>query len=246
MSASISCIVPVYNGARFLAEALESVLAQTLPPNEIIVVDDGSTDATAEVVRAYIRHVFYVRQPHAGAASARNCGIGLATSDFLSFLDADGLWHAEKLARQMHALEANPAAGFCITYLQEFWVEESAHQRSKCAILVFPNPCRAMRVNACWPGATLSMPSAASMKPNAGVKSRTGSCAPCMPASSRRPSRTPSCIGGCTTAMGPARPMSRQRRMDRLGRVFARPSLCPSAVARRLDDQGERGLRVTA
>ncbi len=140
MSASISCIVPVYNGARFLAEALESVLAQTLPPNEIIVVDDGSTDATAEVVRAYIRHVFYVRQPHAGAASARNCGIGLATSDLLSFLDADGLWHAEKLARQMHALEANPAAGFCITYLQEFWVEESTHQRKQMCNPSFSEP----------------------------------------------------------------------------------------------------------
>src|SRR5580693_7443790 len=82
MPVSISCIVPVYNGARFLAEALESILAQTLPPTEIIVVDDGSTDATREVARAYTRHVFYVRQPNAGPASARNCGIGLATGEF--------------------------------------------------------------------------------------------------------------------------------------------------------------------
>src|SRR5580704_8461828 len=131
MPASISCIVPVYNGARFLAEALESILAQTLPPTEIIVVDDGSTDATREVARAYTRHVFYVRQPHAGPASARNCGVGLATGDFLSFLDADDLWHAEKLERQMHALEANPAAGLCVTYLQDFWVEELAHRREQ-------------------------------------------------------------------------------------------------------------------
>jgi glycosyltransferase involved in cell wall biosynthesis len=131
MPASISCIVPVYNGARFLAEALESILAQTLPPTEIIVVDDGSTDATSEVARAYTRHIFYVRQPNAGPAGARNCGIGFATGDFLSFLDADDLWHTEKLERQMRALEANPAAGICTTYLQNFWVEELAHQREQ-------------------------------------------------------------------------------------------------------------------
>jgi glycosyltransferase involved in cell wall biosynthesis len=128
MPASISCIVPVYNGARFLAAALESILAQTLRPTEIIVVDDGSTDATPEVGRAYSRHVFYVRQPNAGPASARNLGVGLATGDFLSFLNADDLWHSDKLARQMHALEANPEAGFCITYLQNFRVDELAHE----------------------------------------------------------------------------------------------------------------------
>jgi glycosyltransferase involved in cell wall biosynthesis len=140
MPVSISCIVPVYNGARFLAEALESILAQTLPPTEIIVVDDGSTDATREVARAYTRHVFYVRQPNAGPASARNCGIGLATGEFLSFLDADDLWHAEKLERQMHALEANPAAGLCVTYLQDFWVEELAHRREQMRHRHFINP----------------------------------------------------------------------------------------------------------
>ena len=129
MPASISCIVPVYNGARFLAEALESILAQTLRPTEIIVVDDGSTDATPAVGRAYSQHIFYVRQPNAGPASARNLGIGFATGSFLSFLDADDLWHADKLARQMHALETNPTAGLCVTHLQNFRVEESAHQR---------------------------------------------------------------------------------------------------------------------
>ncbi len=140
MPASISCIVPVYNGARFLAEALESILAQTLRPTEIIVVDDGSTDATPEIGRAYGQHVFYVRQPHAGPASARNLGIGFATGDFLSFLDADDLWHADKLARQMRALETNPAAGFCITYLQNFRVEEPVHQRGQLRSHNFAKP----------------------------------------------------------------------------------------------------------
>ena len=60
MAATTSCIVPVYNGARFLGEALDSILAQSLPPAEVIVVDDGSTDATVDVVAAYKQHVQYV------------------------------------------------------------------------------------------------------------------------------------------------------------------------------------------
>lgn len=131
MQPSISCIVPVYNGAKFLAEALDSILAQTLPPTQIIVIDDGSTDATAEVANAYAQHVTYHHQANAGPASARNRGIGLATGEFISFLDADDLWHTDKLERQMRALESNPAAGFCITYLQNFWVDELAHERER-------------------------------------------------------------------------------------------------------------------
>ncbi len=131
MDATISCIVPVYNGARFLAEALESILAQTLRPTEIIVVDDGSTDETPQVAAAYASHVTYRRQTNAGPASARNHGIGLATGDFLSFLDADDLWRADKLERQMRVLEENPEVGFCITYLQNFWTAELAHERDR-------------------------------------------------------------------------------------------------------------------
>ena len=131
MRTSISCIVPVYNGARFLAEALDSILAQTLPPTEIIVVDDGSTDATTEVANAYAEHVTYVQQPNAGPASARNRGIGLATGSFIAFLDADDLWQPQKLERQMQVLGDSPEAGICITYLRNFWVEELAAERER-------------------------------------------------------------------------------------------------------------------
>ena len=131
MSPSISCIIPVYNGARFLAEALDSVLAQTRPPTEIIVIDDGSTAATPEVARAYARHARYERQENAGPASARNRGIDLAGGDFISFLDADDRWHPEKIERQMRVLESDPAAGICITYLQNFWVDELAAERER-------------------------------------------------------------------------------------------------------------------
>jgi glycosyltransferase involved in cell wall biosynthesis len=140
MSASISCIVPVYNGARFLAEALDSILAQTVPPGEIVVVDDGSTDATAEVAKSYGPRVRYTWQANAGPASARNRGIGSTSGDFVAFLDADDRWHPEKTARQMAAFEANPAADICITYLQNFWVEELAQEREKMRDHAFAKP----------------------------------------------------------------------------------------------------------
>ena len=100
MRERISVIVPVYNGAAFIAEALDSVLAQTCPPDEIIVVDDGSTDATADVVAAYGSRVRYVSQLHQGAQHARNHGLAQAQGDLIAFLDADDLWAAEKLECQ--------------------------------------------------------------------------------------------------------------------------------------------------
>ena len=140
LRASISCIVPVYNGARYVAEALDSILAQTLRPTEIIVVDDGSTDTTAEVVNGYAQDVTYLRQSNAGPASARNRGIAIATGDFLAFLDADDLWHADKLERQIAALNANPAAGICLTYVQNFWVDELAVERERMRDQPFARP----------------------------------------------------------------------------------------------------------
>lgn len=140
MPSTISCIVPVYNGARFLAEALDSILAQSLPPAEIIVVDDGSTDATAAVVDAYAAKVRYVHQQNAGPASARNHGIRLAKGEFLSFLDADDLWQPDKLARQRSALMSSAQAGICISHVQNFWVAELAHERERLRDDAFAKP----------------------------------------------------------------------------------------------------------
>ena len=97
----VSCIVPVYNGERYLREALDSILAQTYRPLEIIVADDGSADGTAGVVATFGDQVRYVRQHNQGPSSARNLGIRVPTGDFIAFLDADDLWHPEKLARQI-------------------------------------------------------------------------------------------------------------------------------------------------
>jgi glycosyltransferase involved in cell wall biosynthesis len=100
----VSVIIPVYNGERFLAEAIRSVLAQTYALYELIVVDDGSTDRTPEIAQSFPA-VRYVRQMHAGAAAARKRGVEQANGEYLAFLDADDLWMPDKLSVQMRAFE---------------------------------------------------------------------------------------------------------------------------------------------
>ena len=127
----MSCVVPVYNGARFLAEALDSVLAQPYRPLEIIVVDDGSTDETAEVCSRYGARIHYERQDNAGPAAARNRGIRRAQGQFLAFQDADDLWHPEKLARQWARFGARPELEMCITHVQNFWAPEMKDEEAR-------------------------------------------------------------------------------------------------------------------
>jgi glycosyltransferase involved in cell wall biosynthesis len=97
----VSVAIPSYNCARYLPEAIQSVLAQTHPAHEIIVVDDGSTDDTPRVLQRYRERVFTVRQSNLGASSARNTAIERATGDWIAFLDADDVWKPDKLARQL-------------------------------------------------------------------------------------------------------------------------------------------------
>lgn len=111
----ISVIVPVYNGARFLAAALESVGAQDYRPDEVIVVDDGSTDDTIAVANRY-GGVRYLRQPNQGAGAARNAGAAAATGELLAFLDADDRWLPEKLAYQVRYLEQHPEMDAVVTH----------------------------------------------------------------------------------------------------------------------------------
>lgn len=117
----VSVIIPARNAEAFLAEALESVFAQTEPPAEIIVVDDGSTDATAEVARRQAaRGVRLISQVGAGAAAARNAGVAAATGDWLAFLDADDLWPRERMAILRRALAADPEAGAVFGHVRQF------------------------------------------------------------------------------------------------------------------------------
>lgn len=107
----VSVVVPAYNAARTIGETISSLLAQTYPNVEIIVVDDGSTDDTPARVRDAPGSVRLVSQPNAGAAAARNHGIEVARGEYLGFLDADDIWLREKVARQVSALEADPSLG---------------------------------------------------------------------------------------------------------------------------------------
>jgi glycosyltransferase involved in cell wall biosynthesis len=99
-SFSVSVVIPAYNAQQYIARAIRSVLAQTFAPTEIIVVDDGSTDKTADVVKSFGPAVRYLHQANAGAAAARNHGINAATCEWVAFLDADDEWLPEKLERQ--------------------------------------------------------------------------------------------------------------------------------------------------
>lgn len=102
----VSIIIPCHNAAPWLAETLESALAQTWPEKEIILVDDGSTDASREIARGYeSRGVRLLTQPNRGAAAARNAGLRQARGDYLQFIDADDLLTPDKLAAQVALLE---------------------------------------------------------------------------------------------------------------------------------------------
>lgn len=108
----VSVIIPNYNYGRFLKPSIQSVLDQTMKPHEIIVVDDGSTDNSMEMIRSFGESITAIKQDNAGVAAARNKGAEIATGEFLAFLDADDYWHPEKLAKQMLKFSSDPDVGF--------------------------------------------------------------------------------------------------------------------------------------
>lgn len=105
---AVSVIIPVYNVGQYINRALDSVLGQRRVPEEIILIDDGSTDDTLERIEAYGSRLRLLRQGHRGVSAARNAGIRAARGPWIAFLDADDLWLPENLARQMVLLERNP------------------------------------------------------------------------------------------------------------------------------------------
>lgn len=100
----ISVVIPVYNGALHLAETIKTVLAQTVTPTAIIVVDDGSEDETQQVAARFANSIHYVQQAHGGAAQARNLGTQYVDSEYLAFLDGDDIWIPQKLEMQLTEL----------------------------------------------------------------------------------------------------------------------------------------------
>jgi glycosyltransferase involved in cell wall biosynthesis len=120
--ALISVIIPVYNRDRYLAEAIDSVLAQTYPSIELLIVDDGSTDRSAEIAQQY--SLCYHFQPNAGISAARNTGVSLAKGEFLAFLDSDDIWVSDKLTKQMAAFAADLTLEAVFGYAQQFYSPE--------------------------------------------------------------------------------------------------------------------------
>jgi len=127
----ISCIVPVFNGERYLGETLDSILAQTYRPLEIIVIDDGSTDGTRAVANRYGSSIRYLCQANAGEAAARDHGLKVAQGELIAFLDADDLWHPQKLTLQSARLCERPEIDLCFTHFRNFWVPELAEEEHR-------------------------------------------------------------------------------------------------------------------
>lgn len=119
---NISVIIPNYNYGRFIGEAIESALVQTLSPAEVIVVDDGSTDDSVKVVESFGEKVKLIRQQNGGVGKARNVGAAGSKGEFLAFLDADDIWVADKLRKQMSFFE-DASVGYVSCGMREFDVE---------------------------------------------------------------------------------------------------------------------------
>ena len=125
---AVSVIVPLYNGARFVGEALRSVLSQEYSPLEILVVDDGSTDGGAELVAQEFPGVRRLRLGHAGLSAARNAGLEQAGGAWIGFLDADDLWAPGKLSLQTGWLAAHPDQEALFGHVRQFYTPEDADE----------------------------------------------------------------------------------------------------------------------
>ena len=147
----VSVVIPVYNGELYLNDALTSLQAQTYRRFQAIVVDDGSTDRTAEIAKSF-REAQYLFQENAGPGPARNRGIRIAKGDFFTFLDSDDIWPEHRLRTQIEFMSEQPdvafAVGRCKTFIQRgfskpAWVDEAALQGQQ--IGYFPGTLMATR-----------------------------------------------------------------------------------------------------
>lgn len=131
----ISCIIPVYNAEAYLAQSIDSALAQSRPPDEIILVDDGSTDGSAEIAKRYGDAVTYAYQANGGPASARNRGLDMARGALIAFLDADDWWLPEALERHLAHFAANASLQVSLAHVEHVWEagteELSEHYRRR-------------------------------------------------------------------------------------------------------------------
>src|SRR5512141_170042 len=132
----VSVIIPSYNRANYLPLAIDSILAQTDPATEIIIVDDGSTDNTPDVVKSFGDKVRFYEQHHAGVSAARNYGLSLARGNVIAWLDADDLWEPEFLASTVPLLENDPTLDGVYTGIVH--IDEAGNLLSQMSIKTVP------------------------------------------------------------------------------------------------------------
>jgi glycosyltransferase involved in cell wall biosynthesis len=125
----VSVVIPTFNRAHLLGEAVASALAQEDVAPEVIVVDDGSTDYTISVLASFGSAIRAIRQPHGGVSAARNTGIRTAVGEWLAFLDSDDLWHPRKLRVQLDFLHERPGLKICQT--EESWIRNGSKLNPK-------------------------------------------------------------------------------------------------------------------
>jgi glycosyltransferase involved in cell wall biosynthesis len=120
-SPGISLVIPAFNASRYLREAIDSALLQTIKPRQVIVVDDGSADNTLEIARGYGDAVTVIANAHGGISLARNRGIKEANQPLIAFLDADDRFIPDKLERQLQSLSERPEALLSMCRVRDFW-----------------------------------------------------------------------------------------------------------------------------
>lgn len=120
----VSVIMTVHNGEKYIEESINSILSQTLKVYEIIVINDGSTDATTNILAKFKNEVLVLHQSKSGIAVSWNKGVGESTGNFISFLDADDYWPAYKIERQMKTLQISSASTISFGYVKQFYSPE--------------------------------------------------------------------------------------------------------------------------
>lgn len=125
----VSAIIPTFNRGWIVAEAVQSILAQDYEPLEIIVVDDGSTDNTIEILEPFMDKITLLKEENRGVSAARNLGIKKSKGEFVAFLDSDDLWLPKKISCQVDFFNANPEAVICQT--QEIWIRNGKRVNPK-------------------------------------------------------------------------------------------------------------------
>ncbi|WP_392532235.1 glycosyltransferase family 2 protein [Nostoc sp. C117] len=136
----VSVIVPVYNGEKFLAEAIQNIQNQKYQPLEIIVIDDESTDNTAEIAAQFKDKIRYIYQNNSGPSAARNQGIKIARGNIIAFLDVDDLWSDNALKLQLECLDANPSIEIIQGLIQEMHLDSSITDKDKLIFKPYSKP----------------------------------------------------------------------------------------------------------